>query len=98
MLHPLTLATHTRFAAIKHGTRLGTRSITPPIPVRLRAIVSALDSQRVFIRIRKVAVPGEKAPRAVDAERVLHVDGDEIVEARFGTGILCCGKFGRAAG
>jgi hypothetical protein len=33
-------------------------------------------------------VPGQKVSGAVDGQRVLHVDGYEVVEARFGAGVL----------
>jgi hypothetical protein len=44
-------------------------------------------------------VPGQEVTRAVDRERVLHVDCDEVVEARFGAGVYgreLRGRFGYA--
>lgn len=46
---------------------------------RLSAVISALCSERVLVCVRVVPVPAQEVSGAVDAERVFHVDDNEVV-------------------
>lgn len=43
-------------------------------------------------------MPTQEVTRSVDAQGILHVHGDKIVETGFSTGVLRRGKFGRGLG
>lgn len=55
-----------------------------PVPVGLVARVAALVAERLLVLVREPAVPWLEVARVVQAERLVDVGDDEIVEAGLG--------------
>lgn len=92
MGHGGAISGHAVVASIKEGRIERIEGILSPIPVGLVASVATFVAERLFERPGEISVPTEEVGRAVDEQRLVDVDCDEVIVSRPGprceTGIL----------
>jgi hypothetical protein len=93
MRHRISITSHAPLIAVEDG-RVDDVGVFAPVPVRLVPLVSALGTQRSFVRPDVVAVPVHEVCRRVHRWRHVHVHDSEVVVARFGAGVHAGGELG----